>query len=233
MTHTAMDLSPLGDSALLLRLGDSIDDATHRRVRAVCARLEEGRLPALIECVPAYASVAVHYDPSALGERAYERMATAVREALQGVREEELPEPRRVEIPVFYGGETGPDLEEVARRTGLDAEEVVSIHAGGGYRVYMVGFAPGFAYLGGLDERIAVPRRATPRPRVPASGVGIGGRQTGVYPSASPGGWQIIGRTPLRLFSPESDPPALLRVGDRVRFRAVSREELGAMEGGD
>ena len=228
-----MHISPLGDSALLVRLGDAIDEATHRRVRAACARLEDARVPGMREYVPAFATVAVHYDPAALGgEGAFERVAGAVREALAGLREGSEAEGRLVEIPVWYGGEMGPDLEEVARLAGLDPEEVASIHAAGDYRVYMVGFSPGFGYLGGLDERIAVPRRANPRRRVPASSVGIGGRQTGVYPIASPGGWQIIGRTPLRLFTPEADPPALLRVGDRVRFRAVSPDEFRELEEG-
>jgi inhibitor of KinA len=228
-----MHISPLGDSALLVRLGDGIDEATHRKVMAACARLEEARVPAMREYVPAFATVAVFYDPAALGgEGAFERVATAVREALAELPEEPRAAGRVVEIPVAYGGEMGPDLEEVARLSGLDPKEVVSIHAGGDYRVYMVGFSPGFGYLGGLDERIAVARRATPRPRVPASSVGIGGRQTGVYPIASPGGWQLIGRTPLRLFTPEADPPPLLRVGDRVRFRTVSPGEFRELEAG-
>ena len=228
-----MHLSPLGDSALLVRLGDAIDEATHRRVRAACARLEERPVPGMREYVPAFASVAVHYDAAALGgEGAYERMERAVREALAGLVEIELPPERVIEIPVLYGGETGPDLEEVARWAGLDPEEVVRIHSGADYRVHMVGFSPGFGYLGGLDERIAMPRRATPRARVPASSVAIGGRQTGVYPIDSPGGWRVIGRTPLRLFDPLSDPPTLLRVGDRVRFQAIDPEERDALEGG-
>jgi inhibitor of KinA len=233
-----MRLHPLGDRAVLIELGDSIEEATHRRVRAVCARLEESPLAGMVEYVPGFASVGVHYDPALVaagglaGEAGpYERVAAELRRVLAEVREVDPPPARTVEIPVCYGGEPGPDLEDVARHHGLAPEEVVRIHAAGEYRVHLIGFAPGFAYLGGLDPRIATPRRATPRARVPASSVGIGGAQTGVYPIASPGGWQLIGRTPLRLFSPEARPPSLLRVGDRVRFRAVTAEEFRALGG--
>lgn len=224
-----MRLHPLGDRAVLIHLGDQIDEATHRRVRAVCARLERSSVPGMVEIVPAFASVAVHFDPAAAsagGTDPFKRVEAALRRALEDMEEAELPAARTVEIPVCYGGELGPDLEAVARRHGLAPEEVARIHAAGDYRVFMIGFAPGFAYLGGLDPRIATPRRATPRTRVPASSVGIGGAQTGVYPIDSPGGWQLIGRTPLRLFTPEAEAPTLLRAGDRVRFRAISAEEF-------
>lgn len=228
-----MRLDPLGDRAVLIHLGDRIDEATHRRVRAVCSRLERSSVPGMLEIVPAFASVAVHFDPVASGggADAYGRVEAALLRELEDLEEIEIPAARLVEIPVCYGGELGPDLEAVARRHGLRPEEVARIHAAGDYRVFMIGFAPGFAYLGGLDPRIATPRRATPRTRVPASSVGIGGAQTGVYPIDSPGGWQLIGRTPLRLFTPEAEAPTLLRAGDRVRFRAISAEEFREREG--
>lgn len=134
------------------------------------------------------------------------------------------------EIPVCYGGELGPDLPEVAAAHGLSEEEVVEIHASADYLVYMLGFAPGFAYLGGLPKRIATPRRRTPRLSIPAGTVGIAGDQTGVYPIATPGGWQLIGRTPDPLFLPDAMPPALLRAGDIVRFRPISRAEFDRRE---
>jgi inhibitor of KinA len=130
-------------------------------------------------------------------------------------------------VPTCYGGDLGPDLPFVAQHNGLLPEDVIGIHTGQTYRVYMLGFAPGFPYLGGMSERIAAPRRPSPRIAVPAGSVAIAGTQTGVYPMESPGGWQIIGRTALRLFHPERDPPALLRMGDQVRFRSISREEYG------
>lgn len=225
-----MRLTPLGDRALLITLGATIDEETHRRVRAVHARLSRHSVPGTVELVPAFASVAVHYDPRAVpnGERAspYARFAAAVSEALAGLDEEPLPESRIVEIPVRYGGEYGPDLEEVANRNGLSPDDVVRLHTSAEYRVYMLGFAPGFAYLGGLPDAIATPRRAEPRTSVPAGSVGIGGSQTGIYPIASPGGWQLIGRTPVRLFDATRDPPTLLAVGDMVRFRVIEPNEL-------
>ena len=224
-----MRVVPLGDRALLIHLGTTIDDATHRLVRAVCARLAARPVPGTIELVPAFASVAVHYEPArvpndgrAREQRSpYERFADRVRNVLADVEADVLPAARTVEIPVRYGGDEGPDLEAVAAAHGLTAEEVVRLHSGATYRVYMLGFAPGFAYLGGLPEAIATPRRPEPRTAVPAGSVGIGGNQTGIYPLVSPGGWQLIGRTALRLFDPRRAPPALLAIGDVVRFRAL------------
>ena len=138
-----------------------------------------------------------------------------------------------MEIPVCYGGEFGPDLPFVAARAGLSEDEAARRHAAGEYRVHLIGFAPGFPYLGGLTAELAAPRRATPRERVPAGSVGIAGRQTGVYPLETPGGWQIIGRTPLRLFRLDADPPALLRTGDGVRFRAIAADEFEALRGAE
>jgi inhibitor of KinA len=142
------------------------------------------------------------------------------------------PPARTVDIPVCYGGEFGPDLAEVAARNGLSAEEVIRIHASAEYLVYMIGFAPGFPYLGGMSGRIAAPRRSTPRLAIPAGSVGIAGEQTGVYPLETPGGWQLIGRTPIALFLPVRSPPSLLRAGDKVRFRPISRMEYEQWEDG-
>ncbi len=149
-----------------------------------------------------------------------------LRDRLAALDVEHLGAPRRVEIPVCYGGELGPDLDDVARTHGLAPEEVIRLHADADYLVYMIGFMPGFAYLGGLPERIATPRRKTPRTAVPAGTVGIGGRQTGVYPLVSPGGWNLIGRTPVKIFDIKRDEPTLLSTGDRVRFRPISRSEF-------
>jgi inhibitor of KinA len=228
-----MRLAPLGDRALLIHLGTTIDEATHRLVRAVCARLASHQVPGTIELVPAFASVAVHYEPSRVPadvrgreqRSPYERFADRVRAALGDVEADALPAPRTVEIPVRYGGADGPDLDAVAAAHGLRAEDVVRIHSTATYRVYMLGFAPGFAYLGGLPEAIATPRRPEPRTAVPAGMVGIGGSQTGIYPIVSPGGWQLIGRTSLRLFDARRTPAALLAIGDVVRFRALAPDE--------
>ena len=229
-----MHLTPLGDRALLIRLGDTIDEKTDRLVRAVCARLESRRVASMIEVVPAFVSVTIHYEPSTVpnGDDAaspYERFAASVTAALVELGDEPLPPPRRMEIPVCYGGEYGPDLDAVAQQHELTSDEVVRLHSGATYRVYMLGFAPGFAYLGGLPRSIATPRRDEPRTAVPAGTVGIGGNQTGIYPLTLPGGWQLIGRTPLRLFDAKREPPTLLTVGDLVTFRAIEQSEFDTL----
>lgn len=234
-----MRFSPLGDRALLIHVGSTIDEATHRRVRAIASRLRALAPPGVIDIVPAFTSVAVHYDPLVVpgasgpdAHGAYERFAASVHAVLHGLGEEHLPPPRMVEVPVCYGGVHGPDLDAVADLHGMSAAEVVQLHEAGDYLVYMLGFAPGFAYLGGLSPRIVTPRRGQPRTMVPAGSVGIGGGQTGVYPLASPGGWQLIGRTPLHLFDAARTPPALLALGDRVRFRGIALEEFNSLASG-
>lgn len=227
-----MTLGPLGDCAVLIRLGDEISEATHRRVRAVCQRLDEREILGMTEYVPGYASVAVHYDPARLGRQSYARIAAALEVALANLTDAALPPARVVEVPVCYGGEAGPDLAEVARLHGLAPAEVVRLHTSAEYLVHLLGFAPGFPYLGGLPPQLTTPRRATPRPRVPAGSVGIGGAQTGIYPIDSPGGWHLIGRTPLRLFTPTAPEPTLLRIGDRVRFRSIEAHEITSWSGG-
>ena len=219
-----MRVTSLGDRALTVALGDAADEPTRRRVRAACARLAAGAVPGVLELVPAFAGVTVHYDPARVPGGAgspFARLAAALEAALAGAEDAPEPASALVEIPVRYGGAGGPDLDDLARRHGMSAEEVVRRHAAGDYVVHMVGFLPGFAYLGGLDPALATPRRDAPRTVVPAGSVGIGGAQTGVYPMDSPGGWHLIGRTETRLFDPTRGPPALLRAGDRVRFRAV------------
>jgi inhibitor of KinA len=224
-----MHFSPLGDQALTITLGNSIDEATHRRVRAVVARLDRERPAGLIDLVPAFASIAVHYDPAKVGGNSpHESMVATLRALLRDVGDEALPPARVVEIPVCYGGDLGPDLGDVAARHDISEDDVVRIHSDGEYLVYMVGFMPGFAYLGGLSERIVTPRRSSPRKAVPAGTVGIGGQQTGVYPMVSPGGWNLIGRTPRAIFDIARPEPSLLATGDRVRFRPITRDEFNA-----
>lgn len=179
-----------------------------------------GALPGVTNVHPAYASILVDFDPLATGHLLLQRAAEWL---FAESASAPLPEPRLVEIPVSYGGEHGPDLEQVAALTGHTPEEVIAIHSCAGYIVHFLGFSPGFPYLGGMPESIATPRLETPRRRVPAGSVAIGGRQTGVYPMASPGGWRIIGHTPLALFDPQADPPARLRMGDHVRFVPMAK----------
>ncbi len=223
-----MSFTPLGDRALLITLGSSIDDATNHRVRALTARLEKAHITGLSELVPAFASIAIHYDPA---QASFDDIAEMVTPLLDRLEAERLAPARLIEIPVCYGGAYGPDLEDVARAHELSPGDVVELHTTPEYLVHMIGFAPGFPYLGGLDERLVTPRRETPRTRVPAASVGIGGSQTGVYPIETPGGWHLIGRTPLRLFEPLRTPAALLAAGDHVRFRAISAAEFAETRG--
>ncbi len=215
-------IEPLGEDALLLRFGDAIDAEGNRHVHAMAAAIARRRPAWLREIVPAYASLALVVDPDMLGGDDPLARARAWLQALQ-------PDDARgsgaeapvVAVPVCYGGEFGPDLDELARHAGLAPDEVVRRHADGDYRVAMLGFAPGFPYLLGLDPALAMPRLDTPRTRVPAGSVGIGGAQTGIYPREGPGGWRIIGRTPLALFDAARAAPSLLAPGQRMRFEAV------------
>ena len=222
-----MRIEPLGDSAVQIVLGDAPDEPTRRRVAAASRRLAESTLPGFIECVPGFTSLTIHYDPVQLP-----LWLDSLAHLFDELDEPAGDDGRLVEIPVCYGGGFGPDLESLAALHGLTADDVVALHAAGDYRVHLIGFVPGFPYLGGLDAKLATPRRESPRTAVPAGSVGIGGAQTGVYPVESPGGWQLIGRTPLRLFDAHRDPPALLRAGDRVRFVPVDAEAFRRLEHG-
>ena len=227
-----MRFSPLGDCGITITLGDAIDEPTNRRVRAASALLDACALPCIADQVPAFASIAVHYDPALVegtddDGSPYERLVSSLAELLADLHENEMPTPRVVEIPVCYGGaDLGPDLEDVALQHGIGIDDVIRVHSNGDYLVYMVGFMPGFAYLGGLAPELATPRRSSPRTAVPAGAVGIGGQQTGVYPLVSPGGWNLIGRTPLRIFDASRENASLLEAGDRVRFVPISRKDF-------
>lgn len=234
-----MQVTPLGDSTLILALGDKIDEPTLARVQAVCRTLETAGLPAITELVPAYTTVTVFYDPAAavaagapMEDIAGWLAARVQAAALKGATAGPLRAGNTIEIPVCYEREFAPDLAEVAEKTGLAAKDVIQLHTGAEYLVYLVGFAPGFPYLGGLPAALSLPRRAVPRKRVTPGSVGIIGTQCGIYPIETPAGWNLIGRTPLRLFRPECDPPVLLQVGDRVRFRPITAEEFAQAKEG-
>lgn len=209
---------PAGDSAILVQLGQEMNPTTSHRVHALAADLFERRLPGLGEVVPGYASLLVHFDPLRLAPAE----VTAWLQTLAKELADDPPVPpgRRVEIPTVYDG---PDLISLAVSKNLTPAEVIHRHAGREYLVYLIGFTPGFAYLGEVDQSIAAPRLASPRQRVPAGSVGIAGQQTGIYPLDSPGGWQLIGRTHLRFFNPQADPPCLLAPGDSVIFCPVEK----------
>jgi len=210
-------IEPAGDRAFLLRFGGEMTPEANGKVLAAADRVAASASAWVVDVVPAYASLLVVYDPLRVSPETVEALLREAAETEGTGRSEG----REVTIPVRYGGEDGPDLEEVARLTGSSPGEVAAIHAAGRYVVYMLGFKPGFPYLGTLDSRLRLPRRPSPRTRVPAGSVAIAGAQTGVYPVESPGGWRLIGRTPLRLFDPSLPEPFLLRPGDRVRFEAI------------
>ena len=212
-----------GDMAILVEYGDAIDPAINEKVRAVMTLLKRNLPEGVLAIVPAYRSLSIRYDPL---QTSPEKLSVVLDELEGHLREVVIPPPRVVEIPVCYGGEHGPDIRFVADHNGLTPDEVVAIHAGTDYPIYMIGFTPGFCYLGGLDGRIATPRRETPRTLLPGGSVGIAEAQTGVYPVDSPGGWQIIGRTPFRLFAPERSDPFLYEAGDRIRFVPIPEVEF-------
>ncbi len=227
----AARIAPLGDCALQITLGARLGDATNTKVHALARRIRAAGLHGLRDLVPAYTTLTLHYDPQQWTHDTLGRALTALLTADEDAAEAPTPA-REVCIPVCYGGEYGPDLIAVAAHAGLSAEAVIQRHAGALYRVYFLGFTPGFPYLGGLDPRLVMARKATPRLLTPAGSVGIAGAQTGVYPQATPGGWQIIGRTPLTLFDPARAPPCLLAPDDRVRFVAIEPAAFNLEAGG-
>jgi inhibitor of KinA len=218
-----------GDSLLLVELEPRLAPDVNIRAVALAEALRSAHLAGVRDVVPSYASVGVHIDPLRLDVAALER---AVAEAWDVGPLEAADAGRLVEIPVCYGGEFGPDLEEVAAFAHCSADDVVRWHSEIVYRVYMLGFLPGFAYLGAVDEIIAMPRRTAPRPAVPAGRVGLARRQTGVYPAESPGGWRLIGRTPWRMFDVGRARPSVLDAGDRVRFVPVAAGQWALFEDG-
>lgn len=226
-------IEPLGDRALVITFGDSADERTRLAVRACFERLRARPPQGTHDIVPGFTTVTVHYDPATVqraGARAFDVAVAAVRDALANHAAVDAALCRVIEIPVCYDASVAPDLGDLAAHAGINPEQVAELHAAPEYVVHMIGFLPGFPYLGGLDRRLEMSRRATPRTRVPAGSVAIGGAHTGVYTIDSPGGWHLIGRTPLRLFDVEHDPPAMLCIGDRVRFRPIPLRDLEAAD---
>ena len=223
-----LDIRHVSDSALMLYLGEAVSPAVADRVQAAVALIEQALGSELIDLVPSYASILVVYDPF---QTSHTELARQLRNALAGLDQAASSSGRTVTLPVYYAPESGADLQALAQRSGLTADEVIALHTGTEYRAYAIGFAPGFAYLGEVDERIAAPRLSTPRTAVPQGSVAIADRQTAVYPAPSPGGWNLIGRCPLKLFDPEADPSMPVAVGDRVRFEAISRDTYLSLGG--
>lgn len=253
MTKLAYECHPLGDSAIVIQFGSDISIANLHTVKQVVNYIEMNWQDSFIELVAAYTTITIYYDafrmytytsertlknvksPRTASWLPYDYVLQVIEQLLDKYEDTDtqLALGPVVEIPVCYGDFFGPDLEEVAAYHQVSQEEIVVRHTSRIYPVYMIGFAPGFPYLGGMDEKLATPRRAVPRTHIPTGSVAIGGAQTGIYPFETPGGWQLIGRTPLRLFRPEANPPSLLQVGDQVKFVSITSEQFQALEEGN
>ncbi len=217
---------PCGDRALSVELGDEITRDINARILALEYLIHQKRVPGVGETVPSYRALLVYYDPVAVG---YEALTATLRGLLAEARPEVLPPVRTVELPCCYGGELGFELEAAAAKLGLVPEEMARLHAGADYYVYFVGFTPGLPYMTGMPERLTIPRLTNPRLKTPPGSVSIGGVQCCIYSVESPGGFWVLGRTPVRLYDPTAPDPILLRAGDHVRFRPIDRAEYDAV----
>lgn len=233
---TIAELTPLGDSAVVVTFGSEMSISTHKQIMALMNMLEDTPFEGFVESVPAFTNLTIFYDPLIVYQTyqgkdsslisPFKIVSALVEKKLASLTHHKNQPSHTVEIPVCYGGEYGPDLQDVAKINGLTPDEVISIHSSGEYLVYMVGFAPGFPFLGGMSEKIKAPRRSSPRASIPKGSVGIAGMQTGVYPISTPGGWQLIGQTPKPLFLPEQNPPSLLEAGNIVKFIPITQHEF-------
>ena len=217
-----LTIVPAGDKALAIKVGDTISPEINLAVRNLSVILENQQIPAVLDIVPTYCSILINYDPliSSLDE-----LAIKIKDLGKNINDSTVGSPRTIEIPTVYGGIYGPELDYVAQFNGLTELQVIDIHSDTDYLVYAMGFTPGFTYLGGLSDKIVTPRLQTPRTEIPAGSVGIAEQQTGIYPIESPGGWQLIGRTPVNLFDSTKSPPVIVEPGDYIRFVPISSEE--------
>jgi len=212
-----------GDASLLVEFGKEINPEINRKIAATVQLMREQHIEGVVDVIPSFCALLINYDPRVIG---YEEIKDRIRNLLK-VEIKAGDERKKVfEIPVCYGGEFGPDIVTIAEHAGLTEEEVIEIHSSRDYLIYMLGFLPGFCYLGGLDERIFTPRLASPRLKIDAGSVGIGGSQTGIYPLDSPGGWQLMGKTPVKTYDPDREVPILVEAGDYIRFVPIDEEEF-------
>ncbi|MDP2969480.1 MAG: 5-oxoprolinase subunit PxpB [Deltaproteobacteria bacterium] len=213
----------MGDRGLLLEFGDEISHEVNDRVRRMALAIQAEAIEGIIETVPTYRSLLIIYNSLTLS---IDQLKKRLQEIEEGLRETPFPEPKLTRIPAVYGSPYGPDMEGVAKHCGISTEEVIRLHTSKPYFIYMIGFMPGYPYMGELPEALIMPRLKTPRLSVPKGSVAIAQKQTGIYSMESPGGWQIIGRTPVELFNPEGKPPALLQMGDLVQFYSITEKEF-------
>ena len=233
-----LSISPLSDSALLVSFGNLIDESINRKVLYLFYHLKELCIPSVKDIVPAYSSLAIHYDSTVLQQKnitgtAFEILSGEIKKIAGNYIETPLPPSRTIKVPICYSERFALDIREIAGEKKIPVEEVKRIHMQKRYRVYMIGFLPGFAYMGEVDEQIAMPRRQQPRTNVEAGSVGIAGKQTGIYPFTSPGGWQIIGKTPLSLFNKDKEDPVLFHPGDEVEFYSITEDEFANNKSGN
>ena len=212
-----------GDTSLCAEFGNEISEKINTEIRAFNILLNKSGIRGIVETVPTYRSLMIHYDPEIISYRALMSRLKGLTKQLDSA---ELPPSEVLEIPVLYGGEMGPDLDFVAEHAGISKEEVVKIHTSVPYLIYMLGFTPGFTYLGGMSDKIETPRLKQPLVKIPAGSVGIAGKQTGVYPIDSPGGWQLIGRTPVRMYDPDRETPILPQAGQYIQFVSIDQAEF-------
>ena len=211
-----------GDSSLLIEFGSQISPEINQKITTTVQLMKEQHIEGVVDIIPAFCSLLINYDPRVIS---YAELKTRMKDLVKVDVKAQAGVKKVFEIPVCYGGEYGPDIENIAKHAGLSVEEVMEIHSSRDYLIYMLGFMPGFTYLGGLDERIHTPRLSNPRLKINAGSVGIGGSQTGIYPLDSPGGWQLMGMTPVKTYDPEREIPILVEAGDYIRFVPISEEE--------
>lgn len=213
---------PVGDQALIIEFEDVVSPEINQQIRAMIKVIKNHKIKGIIELIPSYSSLMVYYDVQTIGFRELIKKLNSLERQIEDL---EISEAEIIKVPTVYGDKYGPDIEDVAEYNGLSVDEVIEIHTSRPYLIYMLGFVPGFPYLGGMDKRIATPRLENPRTKIPAGSVGIAGEQTGIYPLDTPGGWRLIGRTYLKLYDLDSDEPFLLKVGDYLQFFQISKNE--------
>ena len=237
-TNPIYSIFPLGDNAILIDFGNELNESINQKLLAIFRKIKEQNIPGVLDVVPAYSSLTIHYDVMKIFEKAkgravFDFITDRVKKIVEDDTEITFEENRKISIPICYDEEFGIDLSYLADEKNLSVEDVIQLHIDKAYRVYMIGFLPGFAYMGEVDQKIQIPRKENPRTQIEAGSVGIAGAQTGIYPLQSPGGWQIIGKTPVQLFNKERTEPVLLKPGDEIKFFSISKHEFRNYQGGD